>query len=391
MRRILLAHRDEAETLAAIPALAERYAAAVITVTLDVGQDGSTSAFRDRALAAGAIRAHVVDAREEFVGRYLMPLLHVGAAREDAAGQGAALWRSLLADKLLEVAAMEGATFIAHPFQPHSADARHLERTLRGREPGVVVVAAALRPSDERAGPAAEPRPLAPAGRHRVLALETNVWWRRIVVQGTDPSMASRSLPSVRGGLFTVVTPDRCPSAPATIAITFTAGMPTALNGIEMPVVELVEAVDTIAGDHGVGRLATTTALNGGWRSEVVEFPAAVVLSAAHDALARAVASPALWQIRRLLGRRYAGLLAAGEWHSDAREALDVFAAATRARVSGTVRLTLRRGRCRVVGRDVVGSPATLPGRAAGSARRATSAPAHHVAVGPTADVSLPH
>src|SRR3970282_1526671 len=117
MRRILLAHHDETETLAAIPALAERYAAAVITLTLDVGQDASTIAFRDRAIAAGAIRAHVVDVREEFVRGYLMPLLHAGAARGDAAGQGAALWRSLLTDKLVEAGAVEGATFIAHPFR----------------------------------------------------------------------------------------------------------------------------------------------------------------------------------------------------------------------------------------------------------------------------------
>jgi argininosuccinate synthase len=390
MRRILLAHRDDAETLAAIPALAERYAASVITLTLDVGQDGSTVAFRDRALAAGAIRAHIIDVREEFVRAYLLPLLHAGAARDDAAGQGAALWRSLLADKLLEVCRMEGATFVAHPFDPDGVEAAYLERTIRSRAPEVsVVAAAALQEAGSPRG--SVNRPATAADRQRMLALETNLWWRRLVLQAADPAMASRTLPTVRAGLFTVVPPDRCPSSPATIAITFHHGIPTAINGVEMPLIELVEAVDTIAGDHGVGRAATTVAIDGGWRTEIVEFPAAVVLSAAHEALARAVASPALWQIRRMLGRRYADLLAAGEWHSDAREALDVFGAATGARVSGTVQLKLRRGRCRVVARDVSGPRAAVPALAGKAAHHRTPAPAAQHALATAADTSLPH
>ena len=391
MRRVLFVNAGDAETLAAIPVLADRYAAAVVTLSLDVGQDGHTMALRDRALAAGALRAHVIDVREEFARDYVLKLLHAGAVRTDAAGQGAALLRSLVVEKLLEVAAMEGATFVAHGFAPQSGDAAYLERAIRLRRPEWVVIAAAALTPDASGSPV---RPQPGVDRHRVLALESTLWWRRIVLQAAVPSAARISVPAARAGLFTVVTPDRCPSVPASLALTFKEGVPVAINGIEMPLVELIEAADTIAGDHGIGRVATTVEKDGAWRTEIVESPAAIVLSTAYEALARAVASPALWQIQRHLGRRYADLLRSGQWMSDAREALDVFAAGTRQHLSGTVRLTLRRGRCRVIARDVTTPRESLVNRAVpggSTPRLPATSDRVPVRVPPAVDVSLPH
>ena len=390
MRRVLFVNAGDAETLAVIPVLADRYAAAVVTLSLDVGQDGRSMALRDRALAAGAIRAHVIDAREEFAREYVLKLLHAGAVRTDAAGQGAALLRSLVVEKLLEVAAMEGATFVAHGFEPQGGDAAYLERAVRLRRPEWVVIAAA------GLAPGASGSPVRPqsAVEHRVLALESTLWWRRIVLQAAAPSAARNSVPATCAGLFTVVTPDRCPSAPASLALTIKEGMPVAINGIEMPILELIEAADTIAGDHGIGRVATTVEKDGAWRTEIVEAPAAIVLSTAYEALARAVASPGLWQIQRHLGRRYADLLRSGQWMSDAREALDVFAAGTRKRLSGTVRLTLRRGRCRVIARDVMTPREAFVNRAVPGGSTPRLPPTSDrvpAGVPPAVDASLPH
>lgn len=357
----------EPDTLAALPALAERYAAAVVTLTLDVGQAGSAAAWRDRALAAGAVRAHVVDAREELLRDYLLPALQAGAVSGAAAGTGGALLRVLLARKLLEVGAMEGAAFFAHGLPAGSDAAAHLEATIRRRQPDCLIVPAAdLVSSREDQG------------------VECSTFWRRVVVRASRREPALQGVPGVRPGLLTVLPPDRCPAAPAVLAVTFREGLPVALNGIEMSLVELVEAVDTIAGDHGVGRRVTTTEDGDGWRVEIVESPAGVVLSAAWQSLALAVSSPALWRIHRHLGRQYARLLLSGHWMTDAREALDVFAGAVRQRVSGTVSVRLRRGRCRVVGRDLA-----APGRAGRDA--ATPSPSSVPGAALGADASLPH
>ena len=78
MRRILLAYTGDADTVSVIPALADRYAAAVVTLTVDVGQDGTPAVWQERSLSAGAVRAHVVDARENLLRDYLLPALHAG-------------------------------------------------------------------------------------------------------------------------------------------------------------------------------------------------------------------------------------------------------------------------------------------------------------------------
>lgn len=124
-------------------------------------------------------------------------------------------------------------------------------------------------------------------------------------------------------------------------------GFPVALNGIEMPLVELIEAADTIAGDHGVGR---SVIRNEDGAATMIDLPAAAALIAAHGAITRASESPLLQRLRRQVAGRYAAVLDAGEWISDARPALDAFIAEAQKRATGTVRLRLRRGRCRVEG-----------------------------------------
>jgi len=111
--------------------------------------------------------------------------------------------------------------------------------------------------------------------------------------------------------------------------------------------VELIEAADTIAGDHGVGRSVTRNEDGG---TTTIDAPAAAALIAAHAAITRASGSPLLQRLRRQVAGRYAAVLDAGEWMSDARPALDAFIAEAQKRASGTVRLRLRRGRCRVEG-----------------------------------------
>ena len=386
MRRILLAHMGDADTVAAIPALADRYAAAVVTLTVDVGQDGTPAAWRERALSAGAVRAHVVDARESLLRAFLLPALHAGALRGGLVDDGGAMLRAVMAEHLLHVAAMEGASFLAHGFPSGSDAARHLEATVRQRQPECLILsapdsAAALAGECAASGTA----PGRPSGSERIVGVESSSIWRRVVVRADHWDVSLAALPGIRPGLFSVVPPERCPASPAQLVVTFREGLPVALNGIEMPLVELVEAVDTIAGDHGVGRTVAATREVAGWRIAAVESPAVLVLSVAYYSLGDAVAGATLRRIHRHLGRQYQQLLRSGQWLSDAREALDVFADGTRRRVTGTVSLRVRRGRCRVIGRSI---------GVAGPAPERVCSPASTFAVSsaaPGADASLPH
>src|SRR4029079_19476533 len=114
MQRVVLAYSGGLDTSVAIRWLAERYDSEVIAVTLDLGQGRELSDVRERALALGAVRAHVLDVREEFARDYVLPALQAGAIHEDRYPLSTALGRPLIAKKLVEVAQMEGATIIAH-------------------------------------------------------------------------------------------------------------------------------------------------------------------------------------------------------------------------------------------------------------------------------------
>ena len=79
----MLACSGDLATSVAIRWLAERYSAEVVTVTVDIGQGEALDDVRERALSAGAVRAHVIDARDEFARRFILPALRAGALDED--------------------------------------------------------------------------------------------------------------------------------------------------------------------------------------------------------------------------------------------------------------------------------------------------------------------
>jgi len=108
-KRIVLAYSGDLETAVAIPALAHRHDAEIVTLTLDLGAGRDLEEIRDRALAAGAARAHVIDARDEFVRDFVLPSLQAGALHDERDPMAAALARPLVARKLAEIAAIEQA------------------------------------------------------------------------------------------------------------------------------------------------------------------------------------------------------------------------------------------------------------------------------------------
>ena len=143
MNRILLAYSGGLDTTIAIPWLRERYGAEIIAVTVDLGQGLELATIHERALAAGAVRAHIVDARDEFVKGYILPALQAGAVYEDRYLLATALGRPLLARRLVEIARMEGAASVAHGCTGVHNDQVRLESSIRALDPALEIIAAA--------------------------------------------------------------------------------------------------------------------------------------------------------------------------------------------------------------------------------------------------------
>jgi argininosuccinate synthase len=349
--RIVLAYTGGLDTSVAIPWLAERYAAEVIAVTLDLGQGRELTDVRERALALGAVRAHVLDVRDEFASDYILPALQAGALYEDRYPLATALGRPLIARKLVDVARMEGASIIAHGCNAKANDELRFELGIRALDPSITVMAPARVRGMARADLieyAKERRIPIPSAVESPYAIDTNLWGRSIergVLE--DPWQESPE------HIYALTrAPQDCPDEPAYVEIEFEAGVPLRANGIEMPLVELIESVETIAGAHGVGRIdMVENAASGGKSREIYEAPAAVVLHTAYSEVAKLVVPRDLERLTHDLGRAYADLVYNGRWFSPTRDAIDAFMRTIQPRVTGAVRLKLFKGDCRVVGR----------------------------------------
>jgi argininosuccinate synthase len=251
-QRIVFACSGSVENCATIPQLAVTCDAEIVAMTLDVGQGRELETVRQAALAAGAIRAHVLDVREEFARDCILGAIQGG--REEYP-LGHALARSLIARKLIEIARIEGATAIAHGGD--SGDHQVIEATARAVDPSMRVVAAAGATS-----------------RANGYTVHATLWGRSFE---RGPRHTDDELPE---DIYSLTAPSkRAPDKPAHVEISFEAGLPVAVNGVPMTLTELIESVTTIAGNHGVGRVTH------GASGTACEAPAAVILHAAHAAL----------------------------------------------------------------------------------------------------------
>jgi argininosuccinate synthase len=351
MKRIVLAYSGGLDTSVAIRWLAEKYEAEIIAVTLDLGQGQELTDVRERALAVGAVRAHVIDARDEFARDYVLPALQARAIYEERYLLASALGRPLIAKHLVGVARMEGAGAVAHGCTGKDNDQVGIDVSVRALDPSLELIAPArlwnMSRSDEieYARVRNIPVPVTIASPYSV---DSNLWGRSIECGVLEDPWAEPP-----DEIYTLTrSPHQCPDEPAYIDIDFDRGVPVRANGIDMPLTELIESLETIAGAHGVGRIdMIENRLMGIKSREIYEAPAAVVLHAAHSELEKLVIPRDLERIKHELGRAYADAVYNGLWFSQTRDAIDAFVGAIQPRVSGTVRLKLFKGDCRVVGR----------------------------------------
>jgi argininosuccinate synthase len=351
MKRIVLAYSGGLDTSVAIPWLKARYGADVIAMTMDLGQGKELEDVRNRALAAGALRAHVLDVREEFASSYVVPALKADALYEDRYPMATSLGRPLIAKKLVELAAIEQAGAIAHGCTAEENDRFRLDTSARALNPALEVLAPV------REWEMTRPDVVAYASAHAIpvpqpvaspYSVDANLWGRSIQCGVLDDPWTEPP-----EDVFTLTKSGaECPDQPAYVELTFEHGAPTAINGVEMSMLELIASLGTIAGAHGVGRIdMVENKLVGSKSREIYEAPAAVVLHEAHKELQKMVVTREADRFSRLVSVQYADTIYNGLWFTPLREALDAYINAVQERVTGLIRMKLFKGACRIVGR----------------------------------------
>jgi argininosuccinate synthase len=351
MDRIVVAYSGGLDTSVAVPWLAERYGAEIVTVTMDLGQGTELEEVRDRALASGAIRAHVLDVREEFVRDFVLRALKADALYEDKYPLATALARPLIAQKLIEIAEIEQATAVAHGCSGKGNDQVRLEVTARALNSSIRVLAPAREwgmTRGEEMEYARQRNVPVPATVESPYSTDFNLWGRAV-----DCGALEDPWHEPPEDIYTLTkSPRECPDEPAYVEISFERGVPTAINGVAMPMLDLIASLGTIAGANGVGRIDLIENRLVGIKSrEVYEAPAAVVLHAAHEELQKLVTTADLDRLCRDISQKYADLVYNGLWFTPTREAMDGFVDKVQERVTGVIRLKLFKGDCRIVGR----------------------------------------
>lgn len=321
--RIALAYSGGLYTTIAIPWLSERYNADVVAVTLDVGHRTELESVRDRALAAGAARAHVLDVREEFAGDYLLRALKADAIFRRR-GQVDALVDLVVARKTVEIARIEQAEAIAHGGDP----AGRLPMNIRALDSGITILAV---PRDCRM----TDREAVDYARARGIHSGLSAGGAGLESRDSIPVRSAGDAPYAKGRMSGAGRPVQ----PAYVDITFDCGVPIAVNGVAMPLVDLIASLTTIAGVHAIDRV------------EPAGTPATTLLRHAHKALQKLVTSKETDRFSRTVSAAYADSIETGLWFTPLREALDAFVDKIQERVTGDIRMKLWKGDCRIVRR----------------------------------------
>ena len=352
MATVVLAYSGGLDTSVAIRWIKEKYDLDVIALTIDVGNERDLPAIAERARSIGAVKALVVDGREDFVRYFVWPALQAGAIYEGQYPLATALARPLIARLLVEVARAEGAVAVAHGCTGKGNDQVRFDVSINTLAPDLKIIAPVREWSMTR------DNEIAYAAEHNIpisvtnaspYSVDQNLWGRSIECGILEDPWAE---PPEEVYAWTV-NPDHVEQAePTYVEITFQHGIPTALNGEEIEGYTLVESLNKTAGQYGIGRIDHIENRLVGIKSrEIYEAPGAVVLHAAHKALESLTLSRDQIRFKEGVVSEYSRLIYNGQWYSAIHQDLAAYVQSTQRFVSGVVRMKFSHGNCSVVGR----------------------------------------
>jgi len=346
-KKIVLAYSGGLDTTTIIPWLKENYEnCTIIAVCVDAGQCKDAEAVKTKALETGAEKAMVLDVTEEFITDYLYPIIKAGAAYEGKYLLGTSAARPLIAKKLVEVAAAEGADAICHGATGKGNDQIRFELTFKAFAPDIEIIA----PwrvwdiqSREDAVAYLQKRGIeAPVKKGRSYSRDDNIW--HISHEGLELENPAIE-PDYREILQFSVPPEDAPDTPEYLELTFEKGVPVKLNGKPLPPVKLMRELNEIGGRNGVGIIDIVENRVVGMKSRgIYETPGGTILYAAHSALESLCLDRQTTAFKAIVGQRMADLIYNGEWFTPLFEALTAFVDKTQEPVGGTMRFKLYKG-----------------------------------------------
>ena len=361
IKKVVLAYSGGLDTSIIIPWLKENYNnCEVIAVSGDVGQGTELDGLEEKALKTGASKLYVLDLKQDYVENYIWPCLKAGADYESYL-LGTSHARPCIAKALADIAIKEGADAICHGCTGKGNDQVRFELTIKAFAPDIAIIAPwrewDIKSRDEEIDYAEAHNIPLRINRETNYSKDKNIW--HLSHEGLDlEDPANEPLYNKPGFLELGVSPEQAPDTPTYVTIHFEKGVPTAIDGKELGAVEIVETLNKIGGENGIGLLDIVENRLVGMKSRgVYETPGGTILYKAHEVLETITLDRETQHYKALVANKFAELVYFGQWFTPLREALSAFVDKTQETVTGDVKLKLYKGNIINAG---VTSPYTL-------------------------------
>lgn len=345
IKKVVLAYSGGLDTSIIITWLKENYGCEVIAMAADVGQKSELDGLEEKALKTGASKLYIADIKKELVEDFIWPTLKSGAKYEGYL-LGTSFARPPIAKALVEIAKKEGADAICHGATGKGNDQVRFELTVKALAPQLAVIAPWREwdiTSREEAIDYAEAHgiPLS-VTKETSYSKDKNLW--HLSHEGLeleDPTNA----PNYEGMLELGCTPEKAPDKATLLSIGFEDGVPVSLNGEAMDGVALIEELNRLGGENGIGILNLVENRLVGMKSHgVYETPGGTILYHAHEVLESVCLDKDTSHFKVHVAQRMAELVYNGQWYTPLREAISAFVDKTQHHVTGTVHLKLYKG-----------------------------------------------
>ena len=355
IKKIVLAYSGGLDTSIIIPWLREHYNnAEIIGVCTNVGQNEDWEGMEKKAKASGASKLHVIDCREEFVRDFIFPMLRAGAIYEGKYLLGTSIARPLQAKHQVKVALAEGADAVAHGCTGKGNDQVRFELTYKALAPQLHVIAPwrlwDIRSRQQAIDYARKHNiPLGNISEKNIYSRDWNLW--HMSHEGGE--LESTWNRPVEGMYQLTKSPQDAPDRETEVVIDFEKGIPVGIDGKKIGPVELLDTLNRLGAENGIGRADLVETRLVGMKSRgVYETPGGTILHTALRDLEMITMGFDTLALKNMMALRYADIVYAGKWFTHFRESMDAYLAKASQYTTGSVRLSLYKGNAIVTGRQ---------------------------------------
>ena len=349
IKKVVLAYSGGLDTSIIIPWLKENYNnCEVIAVSGDVGQGTELDGLEEKALKTGASKLYIEDLKEQFITDYIYPTMQAGAVYEGEYLLGTSFARPIIAKRIVEIAKAEGADAICHGCTGKGNDQVRFELTIKAFAPELAIIAPwrewDIKSREEEIDYAEAHNIPLKINRETNYSKDKNLW--HLSHEGLDlEDPANEPQYNKPGFLEMGVSPEMAPDKPTYVTLSFEKGAPVAVNGQKLAPVAMMELLNKLGGENGVGLCDLVENRLVGMKSRgVYETPGGAILYRAHQVLETICLDRDTQHYKELVANRYAELVYFGQWFTPLREALAAFVAETQKTVTGDVTLKLYQG-----------------------------------------------